>query len=85
MVIQTTEENKREEEIYTQEAAELEDIVSELQAQKDKLPDDEERLMGSLREKRELCEDREHRKYNRSTCLPFSNRNLFIAQRHRGN
>lgn len=62
MVIQTTEENKREEEIYRQEAVELEGVVSELQSQKDKLPDDEERLMESLREKRELCEDRDHRK-----------------------
>lgn len=69
MAIQTAEENKREEELYGQEAAELDGVVSELQSQKDKLPEDQERFRESLREKRELAEDRDHRKFTKPLCV----------------
>lgn len=65
IALQTIEENRREEEMYAQEATELEGVVAELESQKGKMPEDQQRLRESLHEKRDVVEDREHRK------LPF--------------
>ncbi|CDF39633.1 unnamed protein product [Chondrus crispus] len=62
IALQTIEENRREEEMYAQEATELEGVVAELDSQKSKMPEDQQRLQESLREKRDVVEDRAHRK-----------------------